>query len=157
MWTSGRGRGLKSPKICGRPLIKLLNLSWLGTFLPPCYATTRSRITSRSATRSRLTSRQPPAPDLPRTQTPAQICWGTGFRPKNRVLQRSAYYRGAYYRGLTVSQCWQARPWTFIFYIIFIQTHQSHQKSFNWFNLSSKYSNSMENITEKKATLLEKL
>ena len=52
------------------------------------------------------------------------------------------------------SQCWQARPWTFIFYIIFILTHQ---KSFNWFNLSSKYSNSMENITGKRSDPVRKI
>ena len=32
----------------------------------------------------------------------SKIVGGTGFWDKNRVLQRSAYYRGAYYRGLTV-------------------------------------------------------
>ena len=32
----------------------------------------------------------------------SKIVGGSGFLAKNRVLQRSAYYRGAYYRGLTV-------------------------------------------------------
>ena len=57
-------------------------------------------------------------------------------------------------RTYQLSQCWQARPWTFIFYIIFILTHQ---KSFNWFNLSSKYSNSMENITGKRSDPVRKI
>ena len=34
--------------------------------------------------------------------TKIYIVGGTGFWPKNRVLQRSAYYRGSYYRGLTI-------------------------------------------------------
>ena len=32
-----------------------------------------------------------------------------------------------------------------------------HQKSFNWFNLSSKYSNSMENITGKRSDPVRKI
>ena len=71
-----------------------------------------------------------------------------------RRAPRLAFRPSACVARAKVSQCWQARPWTFIFYIIFILTHQ---KSFNWFNLSSKYSNSMENITGKRSDPVRKI
>ena len=40
------------------------------------------------------------------------------------------------------------------FYIIFIKTHQN---SFSWFNLSSKYYNTLENITGKRSDPVRKI
>ena len=48
-----------------------------------------------------------------------QIC-AFSFKSEDQVCVFSIKSAGQMSRFLQVSQCWQARPWTFIFYIIFI-------------------------------------